>query len=140
MGYDEKLNKDRVAKEYYRRVQKIWSSELNARNKAIAHNCFTAPVLVPTVGILDWILSEIEAVDIRTRKILCMPGHFHRNSDKNRLYVKRADGGRGLKSFEESYFARIVSLKRHIVRDQDKNEFLENVYHHEEERVIRLGK
>ena len=45
-----------------------------------------------------------------------------------------------MKSFEESYFARIVSLKRHIVRDQDKNEFLENVYHHEEERVIGLGK
>ena len=136
MGYDGKLNKDRVTKEYYQRVQRIRSSELNARNKAIAHNCFAIPVFIPTIRILDWDLSEIEAVDIRRQKILCMTGNFQQNSDKNRLYVKRADGGRALKNFEESYFARIVSLKRHIVRNQDKNEFFENVYHHEEKRVM----
>ena len=80
-----------------------------------------------------------EAVVIRTRKILCITGTFHRNSDKRRLYAKRAEGGGGLKSSEESYIMTVMSLKRHIVKDQKNNRFLENVFHHEKDRVVRLG-
>ena len=83
VGYDGKLNKERIQTEYYRRARKIWSSELNARNKAIAHNSFALPVLVPTIGVLDWSIAEIENIDKQTRKILCMCGSFHRNSDKD---------------------------------------------------------
>ena len=82
----------------------------------------------------------MENVDKKTRRILCMTGNFHRNSDVNRLYLKRTEGGRGLKSFEETYISRIVSLKRHIEQDRDKNHYLENVYHHEKDRIVRLGK
>ena len=95
--YDGKLNKDRLRLEYFRWVKKIWTSELNARNKISAHNTFALPVLAPTIGILDWTLAEIDELDKRTRKILCMTGNFHRNSDKDRLYVSRKVGGRGLK-------------------------------------------
>ena len=44
LGVDESvgilgpLNKQRVTKEYKTRLQKIWSSEINGRNKTIAHN------------------------------------------------------------------------------------------------------
>ena len=82
----------------------------------------------------------MENVDKKTRRILCMTGNFHQNSDVNRLYLKRTEGGRGLKSFEETYISRIVSLKRHIEWDRDKNHYLENVYHHEKDRIVRLGK
>ena len=99
IGYDGKLNKDRVRSEYFGRVKKMWTSELNARNKISAHNTFALPVLVLTFGILDWTLAEIDELDKRTRKILCMTGNFHRNSDKDRLYVSRKEGGRGLKKF-----------------------------------------
>ena len=44
-----------------------------------------------------------------------------------------------MKSFEESYVTRIVSLKTHIVKDEKKNRFLENVFHHEKDRGVRLG-
>ena len=139
IGYKGKLNKERVEREYYRRVREIWSSELNARNKAIAHNSFAIPVLIPTIGILDWSIAEIENIDKKTRKILCMMGNFHRNSGKDRLYLKRIDGGRGLKCFEESYIVRIVGLKRHIERDRNRNHYLENVYDHEKEGIVRIG-
>ena len=128
IGYEGKLNKERVEREYYRRVRKIWSSELNARNKAIAHNSFAIPVLITTIGILDWSIAEIENIDKKTRNILCMTGSFHRNSDKDRLYLKMIDGGRGLKCFEESYIVRTVGLKRRIERDRNRNHYLENVY------------
>ena len=118
--YDGSINKGKILKEYFRRVKAIWSSKLNSRNKTIAHNTFALPILVPTAGILEWTLQEIEEVDKKTRKLLCMSGNFHRNSDVDRLYVKRKDGGRGLKSFEDSFINRIIGLARHLERDRTK--------------------
>ena len=138
--YDGSINKGKILKEYFRRVKAIWSSELNSRNKTIAHNTFALPILVPTAGILQWTLQEIEEVDKKTRKLLCMSGNFHRNSDVDRLYVKRKDGGRGLKSFEDSFINRIIGLARHLERDRTKNHLLQNVYDHEQKRIIRLSK
>ena len=46
--YNGKINKERILKEYYRRVKTIWSSELNSRNKTIAHNSFAIPILILT--------------------------------------------------------------------------------------------
>ena len=134
--YNSIINKDRILKEYYRRVKVIWSSELNFRNKVIAHNSFAVPILVPTIGILEWNIKELEDIDKRTRKILCMTGNFHRNSDVDRLYVKRSEGGRGIKSFE----SRIVAIRRHLIRDHHRNHLLNNVLQHEQNRIMRLGK
>ena len=52
VGYDNTLNKERVLKEYFRRIRKIWKSELYAGNKTVAHNTFAIPVVTPTFGIL----------------------------------------------------------------------------------------
>ena len=41
--YNGKINKERILKEYYRRVKAIWLSELNSRNKTVAHNSFAIP-------------------------------------------------------------------------------------------------
>ena len=53
INFDGPINKDRVTKEYFTRLRKIWTSELSAYNKVIAHNSFALPGLVPTFGILD---------------------------------------------------------------------------------------
>ena len=51
--HDGDVNKERILKEYYRRVKAIWRFELNSRNKSIAHNSFALSLLIPTIGILD---------------------------------------------------------------------------------------
>ena len=64
LGQDENVeyvgsvNKKRVANEYYKRVKKIWKSELSAYNKHVPHNAFTVPVLILTFGLLDWTINE----------------------------------------------------------------------------------
>ena len=78
------MNKERVTTEYKKRVRKIWSSELSAYNKHLAHNTFALPVLTPTLRILDWTIREIENLDITTRKILNVTGDFNRNSEIDR--------------------------------------------------------
>ena len=54
VSFNGPLNKERVRKEYKRRVRKIWSSNLYSNNKVTAHNTFAMPVLTPTIGILNW--------------------------------------------------------------------------------------
>ena len=84
ISYVRPVNKERVIKEYKSRVRKICKSELSSHNKYIAHNTFAVPVLIPTFGLLNWTIQEIEDIDISTRKILCMTGNFHRNSNIDR--------------------------------------------------------
>ena len=53
VSMDGELTKEKVTNEYLHRVKKIWKSELNARNKVTAHNCFAVAVFRATVGICD---------------------------------------------------------------------------------------
>ena len=69
IGYNDVLNKERVIKEYMKRIRKIWSSELYSNNKIIDHNTFAIPVLTPTFGIIKWTKDELEQMDVKTRKI-----------------------------------------------------------------------
>ena len=72
LGQDENIsnvgpiNKDRIVKKYTKRIKKIWTSELSAYNKYIAHNKFVVPVSIQTFGIFDWAKQEIEHIDTRS--------------------------------------------------------------------------
>ena len=133
------LNKERVTKEYYRRVRKVWNSELYCRNKITAHNTFAVPVLVPTFGILDWTKKEVEDIDIKTRKMLTQGGNFHRNSSVDRLYSSRKEGGRGLSSVSDIFISRIVSISEHLKERSTRHRYLHEVLRHEQQRIVRLG-
>ena len=135
--YQGKLNKDKVAKEYYRRVRKIWSSELYSKNKTHAYNSFAIPILTPTFGILEWTKEEVHQIDVKTRKILTLTGNFHRNSSVDKLYTPRDKGGRGLSSAFDVFLARIVSLARHIDVLAPTNPYINEVRRHEEQRLMR---
>ena len=145
LGQDENISyvgavdKERVSKEYFNRVRKIWKSKLSAFNKTIAHNMFAVPVLTPTYGVLDWTIQEIRNIDIKTRKILSMTGNFHINSDVDCLYIPRSEGGRGLKAIQTAYECRIVSLNHHLSRNKDRNKLLSIVSQSEENESARVA-
>ena len=96
INFDGPISKERVTKDYFTRVRKIWTSELSAYNKVLAHNSFALPVLVSTFGILAWSIQDIKDLDIKTRQQLTMSGNFHPNSDIDLLYTQRNLGSRGL--------------------------------------------
>ena len=102
-------------------MRKIWSSELSAYNKHLAHNTFALPVLTPTFGILDWTIREIENLDITARKILNMTENLNRNSDIDRLYVPRRNGGRGMKNIKTLYESRIISISQYLKLNRKRN-------------------
>ena len=110
------------------RVKKIWSSELSAYNKTIAHNSFATPVITPTISILDWTIQEIKDIDIKIRKVLSVARNFHPTSDIDRLYIGQNLGGRGLRSCQHLFESRIIALKQHLHRNKDQDQIMNYVY------------
>ena len=72
IGFKEELNKQRVTKEYLRRVRQIWNAELYFRNKVLADNIFAIPLLTPTFGILEWNKQKLEDLDIKMKNTRSM--------------------------------------------------------------------
>ena len=123
--FNDTLNKERVTKEYFQSVRKIWSSELYARNKVTSHNIFAVPVITPTIGIISWTIVELHNIDIKTRKLFTSTGSFHINSDIERLYSYRDKGGRGLNSVVDIYISKLVSINSHLI---EKSLCITNMY------------
>ena len=147
LGQDENIsyvwtvNKSRVQKEYFKRLKKVWSSELSVFNKTIAHNAIALPVPTPIFGILDWTVEDIKAIDIKTRKILSLTGNFNINSDVDKLYSTRKLNGRGLiKPVQEAFDSRIVSLRQHLTHCHTRNLLMSEVYHQTSCNILRVGK
>jgi hypothetical protein len=95
--------KERLKKEYTRRLRMILKSELNVKNKITAIGTLAVPVLRYSFGIINWRLEEIKKIDRKTRKTLTMYKMHHPKADTDRLYVKGREGGRGLSQIEAAY-------------------------------------
>ena len=94
-GIQHSKMKEKIRKEYNRRVRSILRTELNGRNKIEAINSLAVPVVQYSFGIIDWKISELK-IDTKTRKLLNMQKMLHPKADVERLYIPRKDGGRGL--------------------------------------------
>ena len=55
-----------------------------------------------SAGIVDWTKAELDEVDRKTRKMMTMHGMLHPRSNVCRLYLPRAEGGRGLISVADT--------------------------------------
>ena len=69
--------KDKIKKEYYRRVRQLTSSKLNGGNTARAMNCQTVSLMRYSAGILKWTKYELKAMDRKARKIMTMNRMYH---------------------------------------------------------------
>lgn len=92
----QKEMKEKVRKEYLRRVKLVARSKLYGGHLMRAINAWAIGVVRYSAGVLDWSDRELKAMDVKTRKRLSMFGVFHEKSSVGRLYMKRKNGGRGL--------------------------------------------
>ena len=138
ISYHGPINKERVSKEYFTQARKIWSSELRTY-KVIAHNAFPVPVLIPTIGALDWTIGKIKDIDIKKRKILTLTRRFHPNSDVDCLYMQKSLGGRGLRQVQSSYESKIIAIRRNLINNLHRNSALEYIYEKEANDILRVG-
>ena len=112
--------KENVTKEYYRRVRKILKSKLNGDNVINAINTRAAAIIRYGAGIIKWTKEELRNIDRKTRKLMNMHRPLHPQADVDRLYIKRAEGGRGMISVEDCVEIETNSLHQYIIESKEK--------------------
>ena len=93
-----KLN---VSKEYIRRFRKVLKLKLNGGNLVCGVNTWALSFIRYSAAFVSWKESELQAVDIKTRKLFTKYGALQPNSDVDRLYIPRKEEGRRLISIED---------------------------------------
>ena len=116
----ENAMKEKIIREYKRRIRLILKSKLNGRNKFTAINTWAVAIFRYGAGILDWKGCELKGLDRTTRKTMTMHGAFHPKSDVDRLYLKRHEGGRGLISIEHCVRGEENSLSLYVMNSAEK--------------------
>ena len=112
--------KEKINKEYKRRVRKVLETKLNGHNLIKAINTWAVAVVRYSAPFLDWNKDELLALDRRTRKLMTMHKALHPKSNVDRLYLSRKEGGRGLISIEDTTRTAILGLQKHIQKSEEK--------------------
>jgi len=108
-----------MKKEYLRRLRLVLGIELSAKNKIQATASLAVPVLRYSFGIINWHQEELQKPDRKTRQLLNIHWQHHPKADKDRLYVPRKQGGRGLMQLEEAYAVEITKLVEYVHSTED---------------------
>ena len=112
--------KDQATKEYVRRLRTIFKSKLNGGNIISAINSRAVSIVRYGASIIGWTNAELQALDRRTRKMLTMYGAHHPKADVDRMYLRRAKGGRGLIGVEDCVRIEIDSLEKYLQNSKEE--------------------
>ena len=82
--------KDRLSKEYVRRVKKVIRSKLNGGNIMRVINSWAVSLLRYSGGVVRWTKVELMNLDRKTRKLLIIQDALHARADDSRLYLMRS--------------------------------------------------
>ena len=111
--------KEKIRKECYRRVRAILKTELNSANRIEAINTLAIPVVTYSLNIINWTLPDIRKIDTKIRKLLTVNRMHHPKADIDRLYVPRADGGRGMIQLELTFKTTTIGLHKYLSTTKD---------------------
>ena len=112
--------KDKVKKEYYRRVKKVLETKLNSGNVFKAINTWAVSVVRYSAAFLGWSRLQLEEIDKRTRKLLTMRNGFHSKSNADRLYLSRSEGGRELIGVQDIVGTAILGLRNYVRNSKER--------------------
>lgn len=118
-GIQHSKMKEKIRKEFYRRIRLITKSELNATNRMDAINTLAIPVVTYSFNICDWTEQELQNLDRKTRKILSAERMHHPKADVDRIYLKRSEGGRSLIQLEATYKVTTIGLDTYLKSKDD---------------------
>ena len=133
-GIQHSKMKEKIRKEYYRRIRLILKSELNSANKMGAINTLAVPVVTYSFNIINWTIADIHRLDRKTRKLLTIHRMHHPKADVHRIYLPRKEGGRGLIQILAAYKTSTIGLEVYLREKEDR--FIKAVYKHEKYKGI----
>ena len=81
--------KDKIQKEFYRRVRQFTSSKFNGGNSVRAVNSCHVSLVRYSAGTLKWTKDELKDMNRKTRKKMIMNRMYHTQRDTDRMYIPR---------------------------------------------------
>ena len=126
--------KEKIRKEFYRRVRKVIKTDLNSKNKMMAINSLAIPVVTYSYNIINWRLSEIKQMDVKVRKILTINKMHHPKADIDRMYLPRSEGGRGMLQLENAYKISTIGLNWYLANANEP--FLKCIYQQDKTKKL----
>ena len=94
--------KEKIKKEYLRRMIKLLKTKLYSRNLIKGINTGAVLFVRYSGPFWKWTWEELKQMDQRTRKLMRMHKALHPRDKRDRLYMSRKKGGRGLSSIQDS--------------------------------------
>ena len=131
-----KNEKEKLKKEYLRRLSLVLSTELRAKNKIQAIGTLAVPVLRYRFGIINRHQEELQKLDRKTRKILTIHVQHHPKAHVDRLYIPRKQGGRSLMQLEAAHAIEITKLVEPIDRKEDPLIQVVRTHHHNTDSAV----
>lgn len=123
-GTDDETNKKIIVEKLFNRVEKILSTQLNAKYTINAINEWALTTINYVTGILDWSKEETERMDQDIRKLLYKCEAARHTCNPERLYLPRNEFGRGLGSITDRVEAALLKLQLHLQRTPVGRELL----------------
>jgi len=111
-----KNDKEKLKKEYLRRLRLVLGTELSVKNKIQATGSLAVPVLRYSFGIINWHQEELQTLYLKTWKVLTIHGQHHPKAYVDGLYVPRKQEGRGLMQLEAAHAVEITKLVEYVDR------------------------
>lgn len=111
--------KAELKSEYFTRIKKVLKTELNSKNTIAAINAYAVPALSYGFQIVNWSITDLEAIDQSTRKLLQQYHLMHHQSDIIRLYLPRKSGGRGLINITNHYKRTIINFSQYLLNTNE---------------------
>lgn len=113
-GLEHTRIKSELKQKYVQRVTKLLNTKLNSRNLTVAINTWAVPILGYSFGIIKWSGTDLAELDRTTRRLLTKFRMLDPKSATERLYLRRAEGGRGLINIEQHCRNQVAKLRTYF--------------------------
>ena len=115
-GIQHAKMKEKIRKEYYRKIRLVFKSELNAANRIDAINTLAVPVVPYSFNIINWKMEELMKLDRKTRKFLTMT----KCTTQKLMWTGYISlGGRGFVQLEITYKTTTIGLNSYLNNKDD---------------------
>ena len=120
-GINHSAMKEKIRREYYRRIRLILKTGLDSKNRIAAINTLAVPVVQYSYNIIDWSLLDLQRMGRKTRKLLTSHHMHHPKADVDRLYLPDNRGGRGMIQLEMAYKTTTIAMSTYLSNTPDNH-------------------
>ena len=110
--------KEKIRKEYNRRIRLVLKTELNSENRIEAINTLAVPVVQYNFNIINWNLADLSRLDTKTRKLLA----------PNKMHQSKAN------ELETSYKTTAIGMQNYLTVSNDW--IIQLVHQHDENKKL----